>query len=119
MKISILALASLISLGLASHVAAQDAKAAPQASSPAAPALPDALKDPKAQFGYAIGLNLGATMKRDGVVLDPAMLARGVSDAYSGAKPLMSEDQAHAALGQLKASMDAQRQAAAVKAARW
>jgi len=119
MKPSLLALVSLISLGLAPSVMAQDAKpAAPAAAAPAVPdALPDTLRDPKALNGYAIGLNIGASLKRDGLELDPEMVARGFRDAYAGAKPLISLDQARAALSQLKTSMLAERQAAAAKAA--
>jgi len=115
MKPSFLAIASLISLGLAPHVMAQNVKPASPAA--ASPALPDALKDPKALNGYAIGLNIGASLKHDGVELDPEMFARGFRDAFAGAQPLIGPDQARAALSQLKASMLVQRQAAAAKAA--
>jgi len=115
MKPSFLALASLIPLGLAFGVMAQDVKPATPAA--AAAVLPGALKDPKALNGYAIGLNIGASVKRDGVELDPEMFARGFRDGFTGAKPLISPDQARAALSQLKASMQAQRQVVTAKAA--
>ena len=119
MKPSLLALVCLISLGVAPGVMAQAAKpAAPATAAPAVPdALPDALRDPKALDGYAIGLNIGASLKRDGLELDPELVARGFRDGYAGAKPLISAEQARAALSQLKTSVLAQRQGAAAKAA--
>ncbi len=113
MKPSFIALASLIPLGLAPGAMAQDVKPAAPAAAAAAAVLPAALKDPKALTGYAIGLNIGASLKHDGLELDPAMFAQGFRDGFTGAKSLISPDQARAALAQLKASM----QVAAAKSA--
>ncbi len=117
MKTSLLALASLIALANASHGVAQNAKAAPAPAPAASPPLPDALKDPKAQIGYAIGLNIGSGIKHDDIAVDPEMIARGVSDALSGAKPMMSEEQARTTLTQLQVYVQGHRRADAAKAA--
>jgi FKBP-type peptidyl-prolyl cis-trans isomerase FklB len=88
--------------------AAQDAKPA---------AAPDALKDPQAQVSYAIGLNIGAGLKRDAITVDPALVARGVRDATSGATPLLSEEQMRAVLVRLQADVQAKREEKAAHAA--
>jgi FKBP-type peptidyl-prolyl cis-trans isomerase FklB len=99
-------LGCILTAALALPAAAQDAKA------PSA-----ALTDPQAQIGYAIGLNLGAGLKRESVTVDPDMVARGVRDGLSGGPALMTEDQARAALGQLQANVKAQREEKARHAA--
>ncbi len=53
----------------------------------------DAPTDPKDKASYSIGLNIGTNMKRQGLELNPTMLGKGFSDAFSGAKPLMTEEE--------------------------
>jgi FKBP-type peptidyl-prolyl cis-trans isomerase FklB len=73
--------------------------AAKTGQAPAAKAgAPMALTTPKQKSSYAIGLSIGKTMKRDGVDVDSAALARGLRDAVSGNKPLLSDQDAQAAL---------------------
>lgn len=108
MKSFVLPLATLITLGFAAHAVAEDAKAAAPATAaaaptaPPAPPVPDELKDPKALNSYSIGLNFGTDMRKDGVEIDPAMLARAVNDALTGAKPLITLEQARMHLSQLQ-----------------
>ena len=40
-----------------------------------------------------IGQNIGINMKRQGLDINPAMIGKGLGDAFSGAKPLMSEEE--------------------------
>jgi FKBP-type peptidyl-prolyl cis-trans isomerase FklB len=61
-------------------------------------AAPMALTTPKQKSSYAIGLSIGKTMKRDGVDVDSAALARGLRDAVNGSKPLLNDQDAQAAL---------------------
>ena len=110
MRISTLVLVAVVSAGFTLRAAAQTAKAPPAA-------LPDALKDPTAQVSYAIGLNLGEGLRRDAVTIDPLLVAQGLKDAITGARPLMSDDQARAALTQVAAGVQARRQAAVAGAA--
>ena len=49
------------------------------------------LKTVVEQRSYAIGLNVGRNIKGDGLELDVKTLLRGVSDAMSGANPLLSD----------------------------
>ena len=53
----------------------------------------DAPKDQKDKVSYGIGLSIGSKMKKDGVDLNPQMIAKGLSDGFSGAKPLMTEEE--------------------------
>ena len=79
--------------------AAAKTPAAKTGQAPAAKAgAPLALTTPKQKSSYAIGLSIGKTMKRDGVDVDSASLARGLRDALSGAKPLLTDQDAQAAL---------------------
>ncbi|MEI8341305.1 MAG: FKBP-type peptidyl-prolyl cis-trans isomerase, partial [Verrucomicrobiota bacterium] len=53
----------------------------------------DAPKDQKDKVSYGIGLSIGTKMKKDGVDLNPQMIAKGLNDGISGAKPLMTEEE--------------------------
>jgi FKBP-type peptidyl-prolyl cis-trans isomerase len=103
--ITILA-AGMILLGNAYSQAPQTppAKAQPatQAKTPPAPAKKSppvlALTTPKAKFSYALGMNLGANLRRQSVEVDPNILTRGFKDALAGGKTLLTEEEARAAL---------------------
>ncbi len=83
---------------------------APKAQTPAAkkPAtaaktpVPLALKTPKDKFSYALGMKMGGNLKKQDVPVDSAILARGLKDALSGGKTLMTDDEAQAALAQVQ-----------------
>ncbi len=111
MKPFAMLLAGALMAGVAPQAVAQADKAQGR------PAIPEALKDPKAQFSYAVGLNVGASLKRDGVAIDPAILARGVADAIAGGKPLLTREQIAAVLTQVKADVQARHDQQAVQAA--
>ena len=55
------------------------------------------LTTPKDKFSYALGMNigsnLGASLKKQSVEFDPNILAKGLRDALSGNKLLLSEDE--------------------------
>ncbi|HUI52777.1 MAG TPA: FKBP-type peptidyl-prolyl cis-trans isomerase, partial [Terriglobales bacterium] len=59
------------------------------------------------KVSYAIGMGLGKNLKRDSVDIDPAVLLRGLKDAISGAKPLLTDDEAKAAITQLQTEVRA------------
>jgi len=61
-----------------------------------------ALKTQQEKESYAMGMNLGTGLHRQGVTLDPALVARGMKDAMSGGKTLLTEDEARATLQQLQ-----------------
>ncbi|MBZ0158112.1 MAG: FKBP-type peptidyl-prolyl cis-trans isomerase [Alphaproteobacteria bacterium] len=49
------------------------------------------LKSQKDKISYSIGLDIGKDMKRQSIDIDPDILAKGIKDALSGNKPLLSE----------------------------
>jgi FKBP-type peptidyl-prolyl cis-trans isomerase len=87
MKPSLIVLASLLAVGFTSVASAQDTKPPP------GPPVPADLKDPTAQANYAIGLNLGTALRRDGVPADPRTIARGLQDGLAGATPALTQEQ--------------------------
>ncbi len=52
-----------------------------------------ALKNQKEKVSYIIGLGIGKNLKQQSVEIDPDALAKGVRDAISGSKPLMSDQE--------------------------
>ena len=70
-------------------------------------AAPLVLKTDKDKASYAIGLNMGKSMQKDAVDIDPNILARGLKDAMAGGKTkaLMTDEEAAAAINTLKAEV--------------
>jgi len=88
------------------------------AAKPAASTVPD-LSTPKAKDSYALGLNIGRGLQRQSVDIDPAIVARGLQDGLSGAKPLMEDADVESSLKDLQAqaqkAAEEKRQAASEK----
>jgi FKBP-type peptidyl-prolyl cis-trans isomerase FklB len=74
-----------------------------------------ALTSTKQKASYAIGMNWGTGLHRQGIDVDSAALIQGMKDALSGGKTLLSEDEARAALMQLQSEMQAKQQAKAAQ----
>jgi FKBP-type peptidyl-prolyl cis-trans isomerase len=98
---AILAL-GLLACGVNAQQAPAKAPATPPSKSPAPAKAPAAagqsatapgLKTQKEKVSYAIGMEMGKGVKAQGIDVDPAILAQGLRDAMSGAKPQMSEDE--------------------------
>jgi FKBP-type peptidyl-prolyl cis-trans isomerase FklB len=51
------------------------------------------LKDQKEKVSYIIGMDIGMNMKKQSINIDSNILAKGVKDALSGAKPLLTEQE--------------------------
>jgi FKBP-type peptidyl-prolyl cis-trans isomerase FklB len=51
------------------------------------------LKNQKEKVSYIIGMDIGGNLKRQSVDVDPNILAKGVQDALSGAKPSLSNEE--------------------------
>lgn len=49
------------------------------------------LKTEKDKISYSIGLNIGGNLKRDAIDIDEDALAKGIKDALTGSKPLLTE----------------------------
>jgi FKBP-type peptidyl-prolyl cis-trans isomerase FklB len=76
------------------------------------------LKTQKEKASYALGMKIGGDLKRQGVgaSLDAAITARGLKDALSGSKALMTEDEEKTALTQLQTQVRGQMEAKAHEA---
>ncbi len=70
-----------------------------------------ALKTPKDKASYAIGLNIGKSLHKDSVDVDPNILAQGIKDALAGSKPLLTDDEAKAAMVALQSDVRKTREA--------
>jgi FKBP-type peptidyl-prolyl cis-trans isomerase FklB len=51
------------------------------------------LSTKKDSISYAIGVNLGSNLKEQAIEADPAVLAQGLKDSYSGGKMILTKDQ--------------------------
>jgi FKBP-type peptidyl-prolyl cis-trans isomerase FklB len=70
---------------------------------PAKTAAPLVLTTDKQKASYAIGMNIGSSIRRQSVDVDPDILARGLKDSLAGGKTLLTDDEAKAALTALQA----------------
>jgi FKBP-type peptidyl-prolyl cis-trans isomerase len=68
-------------------------------------AAPLVLKTDKDKQSYAIGMNIGKSIHRDGVDVDPNILLRGMKDALAGGKTALSDDEAKSVMTNLQANM--------------
>jgi FKBP-type peptidyl-prolyl cis-trans isomerase len=64
----------------------------------AASKMPLTLTTDKDKNSYAIGMNIGKSLHRDAVDIDPAIVARGLQDALAGGTTLLTDDEAKAAM---------------------
>jgi FKBP-type peptidyl-prolyl cis-trans isomerase FklB len=80
-----------------------NAPKSPQAAAKAKP--PFTLKTQKDKASYAMGMNIGNGLRKQSIDIDPAIVARGLRDAFSNGKTLLTEDEVHAILTQLQADM--------------
>jgi FKBP-type peptidyl-prolyl cis-trans isomerase len=77
----------------------------------AKPGSVTALTTQKQKASYAIGMNWGTGLHKQGIDVDSAALVQGMKDALAGSKTLLTEDEARAALMQLQTEVQAQQQA--------
>jgi FKBP-type peptidyl-prolyl cis-trans isomerase FklB len=84
---------------------AQQTPAATTQSPAAASQGASALTTQKDKVSYAIGMNVGTTLHKQGVDIDPKVLERGLEDALAGGKTLLSEEEARATLTELQSDM--------------
>jgi FKBP-type peptidyl-prolyl cis-trans isomerase FklB len=67
--------------------------------------VPLTLKTQKDKASYAIGLNIGKSMKKDSVDIDTSILLRGLKDGLAGSKPLLTDDEARASMVALQTDL--------------
>jgi FKBP-type peptidyl-prolyl cis-trans isomerase len=66
---------------------------APAAAPATAPAYPQGYEGLKQRVSYSFGVQIGQSMKQEGVEVDVAALAKGMADALAGAKPALTPQQ--------------------------
>ena len=71
---------------------------------------PFSLKTPQDKASYALGMNLGRSLHKQSVELEPDIVARGLKDALAGGKTLLTDDEAQAALTALQNDVRAKQQ---------
>jgi FKBP-type peptidyl-prolyl cis-trans isomerase FklB len=57
-----------------------------------------ALKSSKEKFSYALGMQMGSGFRKQGLELDTTSLGKGIADAFSGGKTLLTEDEMRSVL---------------------
>jgi FKBP-type peptidyl-prolyl cis-trans isomerase len=72
------------------------------AGTAAKPAATTAFTTDKQKGSYAVGLNIGASLKQQPLDLDLPAMFKGITDARNGNKPLLTDDEVTAALKQLR-----------------
>ncbi|MGB2623589.1 MAG: FKBP-type peptidyl-prolyl cis-trans isomerase [Candidatus Acidiferrum sp.] len=70
-----------------------------------------ALTTQKDKASYAIGLNIGRSMRKDSVDVNTSILLRGMRDGLADSKPLLTDDEARAAMVALQADLRAKHEA--------
>lgn len=60
------------------------------------------LKTEKERISYSIGMDIGNNFKKQSLDIDPDVLSRGIRDALSGSKPLMTEQETKETLTNLR-----------------
>jgi FKBP-type peptidyl-prolyl cis-trans isomerase FklB len=83
------------------------AQQTPAATSQQAPAAADSqssstLTTQKDKVSYAIGMNIGTTLRRQSIEVDPNIVRQGLEDAMAGGKTVLSEDEVRATLTELQ-----------------
>jgi FKBP-type peptidyl-prolyl cis-trans isomerase len=68
------------------------------------------LKTQKDKISYSLGLNIGNNLKKQAVDVDPDLLARGIKDAVSGTKPLLTDAEVQEVLTAFQKEMVAKQQ---------
>jgi FKBP-type peptidyl-prolyl cis-trans isomerase FklB len=98
--------AAIAQSGSSSQSQAPPAAPQPKAQSPAgsdqAASSNSPFKTNKEKASYALGMNVGTSLHRQSVDIDPDLFAQGLKDAISGKKPLITEEEGRAALTQLQ-----------------
>ncbi len=73
------------------------------------------LKNQKEKMSYIIGVDFGRNLKAQPLEVDPEMVARGMKDAFSGSKLLLTEEQVREAMSSFQRDMISKQQAIAEK----
>lgn len=80
-------------------------------------AKPLVLTTEKDKQSYAIGLNVGKSLHRDGVEIEPKVLLQGLQDALAGGKVLLTDDEIKTVMTDLQNQVRQQQEAKRLAAA--
>jgi FKBP-type peptidyl-prolyl cis-trans isomerase len=83
----------------------------PEAPAAKQPAASSALPTEKDRVSYAIGMNVGTSLKRQSIDVDSNLVLQGLKDALSGGKTLLTEDEVRATFMSLQEQMRAKQEA--------
>src|ERR1700740_2448702 len=78
---------------------------------------PFTLKTPQDKTTYAMGMNIGTGLRKQSIDIDPAVVARGLKNAFTNGKTLLTEDEVRTILTQLQTDMRKKQQELAQVAA--
>jgi len=81
------------------------------AASPVISAEKKELKTEKEKASYAIGFDMGSSLKKNELDVDPDILGKAIKDVLTGGKTLMTEQEVKIALMALQKDMQAKQQA--------
>jgi len=76
-----------------------------------------ALNSDQARLSYALGMDLGAQLRRSGVAVDPAIFARALTDSLAGNETLMTPADAQVTIQMLQMQLQRRQAEAKAKAA--
>ena len=102
----------------ASSTPAQSSTSPAKAATPAAKkpataaktAAPLALTTQKDKFSYALGMKMGANLRKQSVPVSSAIFARGLRDGLAGGKTALTDEEAQAAITAVQKEMQQQHQ---------
>ena len=66
---------------------------------------PASFKTAKDKLSYALGMDLGNSLRKQSIEVDPAVFTQGLKDALSGGKTLLTETEARTAITSLQTAM--------------
>ncbi len=105
-----LSIALLLSTGaLAQQTSTATTKPGTAAGSASGGAQSSTLTTDKDKQSYAIGVNIGQSLKHDGLDVDPNIVAQGLKDAMTGAKSQLSDAEAQEAMTKLRTELIARK----------
>ena len=70
------------------------------------------LKDDKDKVSYSIGLNIGRSIKSEGLDINPDALAAAMKDVFAGTKPLLTDEEIQTVMQDFQKKMMAKQMAA-------
>ena len=85
--------------------ASKPSSTGPKSPQAAVKARPLTLKTQKDKTSYAMGMNIGAGLRKQSIEIDPAIMGRGLRDAFSNGKTLLTEEEERAVLTQFQTDM--------------